>query len=103
MRHRRDHGAVTPREAATALSSVASASLTAWHPGFCLPEPDAEGSRDDSGFVVPRRVMQVAHGGLDVGMSHPFLNATDVGLGDHPRAERMPQVVEAERPEARCA
>jgi hypothetical protein len=37
--------------------------------------------------------VEVAHRRLDVGVSHPFLHAADVGLGDHARAERVAQIV----------
>jgi len=30
-------------------------------------------------------------------MAHPFLHPADVGLRDHPRTERMAQVMEPER------
>jgi hypothetical protein len=46
--------------------------------------------------------MQVAHRRLDVRVAHPLLHPPDVGLGDHPRAERVPQVVEAQRTEFRA-
>jgi hypothetical protein len=55
---------------------------------------------DQGGVVVPGRVVQVPHGRLDVGVAHPFLHATNVGTRDHPRAERMAQVVEAQWTEA---
>jgi hypothetical protein len=45
-----------------------------------------------------RGVMQVAHRRLDVGVAHPLLDAADIHLGDHPRAERVAQIVKAERP-----
>jgi len=34
-------------------------------------------------------------------MAHPLLHAPDIGLGDHPGAERMPQVMEPQRPQCR--
>jgi hypothetical protein len=37
--------------------------------------------------------MQVAHRRLDVGVAHPLLDAADIHLGDHPRAERVAQIV----------
>ena len=43
----------------------------------------------ERGVVVARRVVQVLHRGLHVGVAHPLLHAADVGLGDHPRAKRM--------------
>jgi hypothetical protein len=60
-----------------------------------------KGARDQCGVIVSRRVVQVTHRGLDVRMSHPLLNAADVVLGDHARAEGVTQVVEAKRSEAR--
>jgi hypothetical protein len=34
-------------------------------------------------------------------VSHPFLYPADVGLGDHPCAEGVAEVMEAQRPQAR--
>jgi hypothetical protein len=44
--------------------------------------------------------VEVLHRRRDVGVAHPLLDPADVGYGDHPRAERVAQVVEAQRPEA---
>ena len=35
----------------------------------------------------------------DLGVAHPLLDLADVGLGDHAGAERVAEVVEAQRPE----
>ena len=51
---------------------------------------------DELGVFGARRVVQVLHGGLDVGVAHPFLDATDVGFADHPGAEGVAKVVEAQ-------
>jgi hypothetical protein len=44
--------------------------------------------------------VEVAHGGLDVGVAHPLLDAADIGLGDDAGAEGVAEVVEAESAEA---
>jgi hypothetical protein len=44
--------------------------------------------------------VEVLHGGLDVGVTHPLLHAADVGLGDHPRSKRVAEVVKAQRAQA---
>ena len=43
-----------------------------------------------AGILFTRRVVEVLHRRLDVGVSHPLLDATNVGLGDHPGPERVP-------------
>jgi hypothetical protein len=43
--------------------------------------------------------VEVLHGRLDVRVTHPFLYAPDIGLGDHACAERVSQVVEAQPPQ----
>jgi hypothetical protein len=40
--------------------------------------------------------VQIAHRRLHVGMAHPFLDTTDIGLADHARAETCDGVVEAQ-------
>ena len=54
---------------------------------------DRERLGDETGVLLPRRVVQVAHRRLDVSVAHPLLNAADIGLGDHPRAERVTEIV----------
>ena len=41
--------------------------------------------------------MEVARRGLNVRVAHPLLDAADVGLRDDPGAERVSQIVEAQR------
>jgi hypothetical protein len=50
----------------------------------------------ESGVIGARAVVEVAPGGLDVGVAHPFHDAQDVGLGDHGSAKGVAQVVEAQ-------
>ena len=57
----------------------------------------ANASATSAGVLGAGGEVQVAHRGLDVGVAHPLLDAADVGLGDHPGAERVAQVVEAQR------
>ena len=67
----------------------------------CTPlGPRARRPRRRDGVVRARHVVQVAHRRLDVRVAHPLLDAQDVGLGDHPRAERVAQVVEAQPSQA---
>ena len=54
-------------------------------------------ARHELRLIAAGRVVQVLHRRLDVGVAHPLLHAADVGLGDHPRAEGVAQVVEAQR------
>ncbi len=42
------------------------------------------------------RVVEVLHRRLDVGVAHPLLDVADIGLGDHPGAEGVAQVMAAE-------
>jgi hypothetical protein len=47
--------------------------------------------------------VQVAHRRLDVCVTHPLLDATDVGLGDHAGAERVAQIVKTQWAQAGAA
>ena len=62
---------------------------------------NAERLRNQPCVLGPRRVMEIAHRRLDVGVAHPLLHPADVRLSDHPRAERVPEIVEAQRPQLR--
>ena len=42
--------------------------------------------------------VQVLHRRLDVCVPHPLLDTADIGDRDDPGAERVPEVVEAQRP-----
>jgi len=53
-----------------------------------------------AGVLLARGVVQVPHRRRDISVAHPFLHPADVGLGDHPRPERVPQIVEAQRAQA---
>lgn len=59
---------------------------------------DRERLGDERGVLGVRGVVEVAHRGLDICVSHPLLNSADVGFGDHARAEFVAEVVEAEGP-----
>src|ERR1700761_4962794 len=65
-----------------------------------LAVPDRERLGYQGGVLGTRRVVQVPHRGLNVGMPHPFLHAPDVGLGDHSRPERAAEIVETQRPQS---
>jgi len=57
-----------------------------------------EGSREAGGVVMGGYVVQVAHRGLNVCVTHPALDAGKVDpLGGALRAERVPQVVKHNR------
>lgn len=60
---------------------------------------ELEGVGDQARLVGSLDVVEVLRRRRDVGVAHPFLDAPDVGLCDHPRAERVAKVVEAQRPE----
>jgi hypothetical protein len=45
--------------------------------------------------------MQIAHRRLDIRVPHPLLHPANVGLRDHPRAERVPKVMETQLPQPR--
>lgn len=51
---------------------------------------DSERLGDQPGVLLMRRVVQILHRRLDVGMPHPLLHPPNIRLGDHPRAERVP-------------
>src|SRR5215211_855720 len=51
------------------------------------------------GVLWARDVVEVLHRRLDVRVAHPLLDAADVGDADDPRAKRVAEVVEAQRPE----
>ena len=61
---------------------------------------DCERRRDERGVFLTRHVVEVLRRRQDVGVAHPLLYAADVGLGDHPRAECVAEVVEAQRAQA---
>src|SRR4051794_13876910 len=63
---------------------------------------ELEGLGDQARFVRALDVVEVLHRRRDVGVAHPLLHSSDVGLGDHPRAERVAEVVEAQRTELRA-
>jgi hypothetical protein len=71
-----------------------------WGDSPGVPRDVAKAARDERSIAVARDVVQVLHRGLHVGVAHPLLHAADVRLGDHARAERVPQVVEAQGPQA---
>jgi len=50
---------------------------------------DRERLGDQACVLLAWGVMEVLHRRLDVRMTHPLLDAADVGFGDHPRPERM--------------
>ena len=54
---------------------------------------EREGLGDQASLVGALDVVEVLHRRRDVGVTHPLLDATDVRLGDHPRAERVAQIV----------
>src|SRR5688500_3346378 len=56
-----------------------------------------ESSANERGVLRARDVVEVLHRRLDVRVAHPLLDAADVGDADDPRAERVAEVVEAER------
>src|SRR5688500_5749693 len=60
---------------------------------------DRERVGDQRDLVWALDVVKVTLGRRDLGVAHPRLDLEDVGLGDHARAERVAQVVEAEWPE----
>jgi hypothetical protein len=64
----------------------------------CVIRIDSERLRHEPCVLLARRVMQVAHRGLDVRVPHPLLHAANVALGDHAGAERVAQVIQAQRP-----
>ena len=64
------------------------------------PQPGVVGrerGRDERSILLTRHIVQVLHRGLDIRMPHPLLYTPDIGLADHPSAERVPQIVEAQR------
>ena len=75
---------------ASALSGALGAAAQPYYPPLL----------DQGSVVMARGVVQVSHGRLDVGMAHPLLHAADVRPSDHPRAERVAQVVKAQRAQA---
>ena len=56
--------------------------------------------RDELGILCSRSEVQITHRCLDVGVPHPFLDSPDVRDSDHPRAERVAQVMEAQLAQA---
>jgi hypothetical protein len=42
-----------------------------------------------TGILLAWGVMQILHRRLNIRVTHPLLDAAGVGLGDHPRAERV--------------
>ncbi len=54
---------------------------------------------DQTRVLRVRGVVQVTHRRLDIRVAHPLLDPADVGLGDHPRPERVPEVVEPQGPQ----
>src|SRR5436853_2097357 len=64
----------------------------------------AERALDELALVRTRRVVGVDLSGLDVAVAHPLLQrAHRYARGRHPGAERVAQIVEADRPERRTA
>jgi hypothetical protein len=58
---------------------------------------ELEGLGDQACFVGALDVVEVLHRRRDVGVPRPLLDPADVRLRDHPRAERVAQVVKAQR------
>jgi hypothetical protein len=54
---------------------------------------ELEGLGDQACFVGALDVVEVLHRRRDVGVPRPLLDPADVRLRDHPRAERVAQVV----------
>ena len=52
---------------------------------------------DERRVIMVRGVVQVPHRRPDVGVPHPLLDSSDISAGDHARAERVAQIVEAQR------
>ncbi len=67
------------------MNDLAPASRELDSAGITSATPESlKGKGDEPSVLLARHVVEVLHRRLDVRVAHPFLDATDVGLGDHP-------------------